>query len=85
MKRVVVINPLLPVVNRASIQFLFAGKFVLFCFFFHWENLLLDKQFSHQGVVPCEICHEDFFCYNEETTLKPVHLFILNTVLRMWY
>ena len=33
MKRVVVINPLLPVVNRASIQFLFTGKFVLFCFF----------------------------------------------------
>lgn len=40
MKRVVFINPLLPVVNRASIQFLFTGKFVLFCFF-HWENLLL--------------------------------------------
>ena len=33
MKKVVVINPLLPVVNRASIQFLFTGKFVLFCFF----------------------------------------------------
>ena len=33
MKRVVVINPLLPAVNRASIQFLFTGKFVFLCFF----------------------------------------------------
>ena len=39
MKRVVFINPLLPVVNRASIQFCSLGS--LFCFFFHWENLLL--------------------------------------------
>ena len=43
-KRVDVINPILLVVNRASIQFLFTGKFLFVCLFvclfvfFHWEK-----------------------------------------------
>ena len=45
-KRVDVINPILLVVNRASIQFLFTGKFLFVClfvclFFSIGKNLLL--------------------------------------------
>ena len=51
-KRVDVINPILLVVNRASIQFLFTGKFLFVCLFFSiGKNLLLANPLISNSAI----------------------------------